>query len=127
MLRMAPTNPNCISDASDVQSKEILRSPISGTPPEIFPPEREAMDKGRTFNRAWARVQESQSRLKHMKSLKNEGIGFNMDEHFLRRSNQHRRAEVTQGELQKKVIKITMEMRVKDENSNLKALKREKN
>ena len=92
----------------------------------MFPSARRAMDQGRT-SRAWVKVQESQARLKHMKCLRDEGIGFNIDENYVRKSDKHRRTDTAQGMRIKKVIRTSMQMRVADETKNLKALKETKN
>ena len=99
---------------------------ISGTTPEIFPPVKEALDEGRTV-RAWMKVQESKSRLKHLKNLRDEVIGLNVDEHYLRKTNNHRKAGVSHGMRSRRVISASMDMRIRDERANLKELKEQQN
>ena len=88
---------------------------------------KEAGDEGGTANRVWVRVQESKSRLKHLKKLKSEGLGLNVDEFYLRKTNLHRRSYVCHGRRSKKVITASMDMRVKNERGHLKELQRLKN
>ena len=99
-MSSTPMNLSNISNISDT---------ISGTTPEIFPPRRGAKDEGRIFDRAWVKVQESKCRLRHLKNLRKEGLGTNMDEFFLRKSSSQRRSKMSHGKSKRQVIKITMD------------------
>ena len=52
---------------------------------------------------------------------------MNVDEAFVRKTHNQRRTGVCHGKNQRKIIKISMEMRMKDEKAHLKAMKRDLN
>ena len=51
----------------------------------------------RTVGKVWLKLQESKSRMKHLRRLEDEGLGTNIDEFFLRKTNKLRKSEVWPG------------------------------
>ena len=99
----------------------------SGTPPEVFPLEKEAKSKGKSPTKTWKEVSSTKARLKLMRNMKNEAQGFNHDENFVRKMKSQARVSNFQGKGEKKVIKMILGLKIEDQRKELRRLKEEKN
>ena len=98
----------------------------SGTPPEVSPPEREAMSMGRTPAKVWKEVAASKERLRLMKQMRNEAQGYNMDEAYVRRIRSQARFSGLQGKGERRIIKTVMAVKIEDQRKELRRMKERK-
>ena len=108
-------------------SGENRVSPISGTTPEITPLAREALSQGRSPSEVWDEVSRTRVRIHGMRSMRDQGMGHNMDEDFLRNFKRQSRYDTTQGKHEKSIVRMLMDSKVKDQEGHLRRLKNEKN
>ena len=129
----APTSPLCPKPAPSAQSRGNFPSgenpvpTISGPTPEIFPLVRGVLSQGRSPSRIWNEVSKTRVRIQGMRSMRDQGIGHNMDEAFVKRFRQQARSHKSQGKEEKKILKLLMDAKAKDQKRYLRRLRDEMN
>ena len=99
---------------------------ISWPTPEISPPAKEALNQGRSPEEVWMDVTRTRSRVQSMRVMREQGVGHNLEENFVRKLKSQARSSKLQAGTVKKVIKVVMDTKVKDQIDHLKRLKNEK-
>ena len=96
-----------------------------GTPPGArASPKRPKVEGWENLERIWRNNAKSMARLIHLKKLNNLKIGHNREEDFVKKTKVHRKSSKKLGFLEQEIISMSNEIKIKDEQENLRLIKK---